>query len=180
MCGVNSACDGVWWPVQRCTVGAMLFLYRDLNNCIIFTLFSSSKSRRTLCGTERNTYSHGISSVFRLRETFQASEHGMIPRQVIFRHYVQVCQKNNIEPVISATLGKMIRSVFPNVKTRRLGTRRLSKYVNNNNILMMIIHYNSTFQYSLMIRYHYCGICYQISTTNTEMDLDKSSASETL
>jgi regulatory factor X 1/2/3 len=34
----------------------------------------------------------------------------------------------NIEPVNAASFGKLIRSIFPNLKTRRLGTRGHSKY----------------------------------------------------
>ena len=33
-----------------------------------------------------------------------------------------------MEPVNAASFGKLIRSVFPNLKTRRLGTRGNSKY----------------------------------------------------
>ena len=35
---------------------------------------------------------------------------------------------SQMEPVNAASFGKLIRSVFPNLKTRRLGTRGNSKY----------------------------------------------------
>lgn len=34
----------------------------------------------------------------------------------------------SLEPVNAASFGKLIRSIFPNLKTRRLGTRGHSKY----------------------------------------------------
>lgn len=51
-----------------------------------------------------------------------------LPRQTLFAHYVSYCNKHHYEPAISATFGKGVKAVFPNVKTRRLGTRADSKY----------------------------------------------------
>lgn len=41
-----------------------------------------------------------------------------------FRH----CNENKLEPVNAASFGKLIRSVFHGLRTRRLGTRGNSKY----------------------------------------------------
>lgn len=49
-----------------------------------------------------------------------------LPRSTVYSHYHQHCAAENIEPMNAASFGKLIRSVFPNIQTRRLGTR----YVN--------------------------------------------------
>lgn len=45
-------------------------------------------------------------------------------KAIIFRH----CNENKLEPVNAASFGKLIRSVFHGLRTRRLGTRGNSKY----------------------------------------------------
>lgn len=51
-----------------------------------------------------------------------------VPRGRIFSQYASSCAKNSLKPLSQASLGKLIRSVFPNLKTRRLGMRGQSKY----------------------------------------------------
>lgn len=46
----------------------------------------------------------------------------------MYEHYQASCIANNLTPVNSATFGKLLRNVFPDLKTRRLGTRGQSKY----------------------------------------------------
>ncbi len=60
---------------------------------------------------------------------FEAAEEAHIARENIFRHYVLACTESNSEPLNAASFGKVIRSVFPTIATRRLGTRGNSKYV---------------------------------------------------
>lgn len=51
-----------------------------------------------------------------------------VPRGRIFAQYASSCASNNLKPLSQATLGKLIRSLFPYLKTRRLGMRGQSKY----------------------------------------------------
>lgn len=46
----------------------------------------------------------------------------------MYEHYQASCITNHLTPVNSATFGKLLRNVFPDLKTRRLGTRGQSKY----------------------------------------------------
>ncbi|KAK4512412.1 uncharacterized protein ATC70_003112 [Mucor velutinosus] len=51
-----------------------------------------------------------------------------VPRKNMYEHYQSSCAANHLTPVNSATFGKLLRNVFPDLKTRRLGTRGQSKY----------------------------------------------------
>lgn len=46
----------------------------------------------------------------------------------MYEHYKTHCIARQLTPVNSATFGKLIRVVFPELKTRRLGVRGQSKY----------------------------------------------------
>ncbi|XP_065177904.1 transcription factor RFX4-like [Sycon ciliatum] len=59
---------------------------------------------------------------------FEAAEHMSLPRHAIFTFYSECCKQASIQPVNSASFGKAMRQVFPNIKTRRLGTRGQSRY----------------------------------------------------
>lgn len=58
-----------------------------------------------------------------------------VPRNAVYNRYVRVCATEKIRALNPASFGKLVRIVFPNIKTRRLGVRGHSKY-------------------------HYCGIRY--------------------
>lgn len=63
-----------------------------------------------------------------LTDHYEPQENISLPRSVLYDHYLEFCQSQQSEPVNSATFGKIIRSVFPTLRTRRLGTRGNSKY----------------------------------------------------
>ena len=63
-----------------------------------------------------------------LTDHYEPQENISLPRSVLYDHYLEFCQTQGSEPVNSATFGKIIRSVFPTLRTRRLGTRGNSKY----------------------------------------------------
>lgn len=46
-----------------------------------------------------------------------------LPRSSLYNHYLRHCQDHKLEPVNAASFGKLIRSVFMGLRTRRLGTR---------------------------------------------------------
>ncbi|XP_065069386.1 DNA-binding protein RFX2-like isoform X3 [Rhopilema esculentum] len=63
-----------------------------------------------------------------LLENYETAEGVSLPRSTLYNHYLRHCAENKIEPVNAASFGKLIRSVFLGLKTRRLGTRGNSKY----------------------------------------------------
>lgn len=63
-----------------------------------------------------------------LLDNYESAEGVSLPRSALYTHYNEHCQDNRIEPVNAASFGKLIRSVFIGLRTRRLGTRGNSKY----------------------------------------------------
>ena len=51
-----------------------------------------------------------------------------IARFTMYYFYYRHCQLEKIEPTNAASYGKLLKSVFPSIKTRRLGHRGHSKY----------------------------------------------------
>lgn len=46
-----------------------------------------------------------------------------LPRSTLYNHYLRHCQEHKLDPVNAASFGKLIRSIFMGLRTRRLGTR---------------------------------------------------------
>lgn len=63
-----------------------------------------------------------------LDKNYELSEGVCIPRNVVYFNYVDFCSKNHMQPVNAASFGKIIRQMFANLTTRRLGTRGQSRY----------------------------------------------------
>ncbi|XP_067616464.1 DNA-binding protein RFX2 [Eurosta solidaginis] len=63
-----------------------------------------------------------------LSRNYETAEGVSLPRSTLYNHYIQHCNENKLEPVNAASFGKLIRSVFSGLRTRRLGTRGNSKY----------------------------------------------------
>ncbi|XP_041482786.1 transcription factor RFX4-like [Lytechinus variegatus] len=63
-----------------------------------------------------------------LMENYESSQGYSLPRCLIYEHYLDFCQRCALLPVNAASFGKTIRQVFPEIRTRRLGTRGQSKY----------------------------------------------------
>ncbi|XP_026807033.1 DNA-binding protein RFX2-like [Rhopalosiphum maidis] len=63
-----------------------------------------------------------------LMENYEMAEGVSLLRSTIYNHYLTHCSKTKIDPVIGPSFGKIIRSVFTGLRTRRLGTRGNSKY----------------------------------------------------
>ncbi|KAI8372832.1 RFX DNA-binding domain-containing protein [Radiomyces spectabilis] len=63
-----------------------------------------------------------------VKQNYQLEHDHNVPRRGMYEHYKSYCASCNVQPVNSATFGKLIRTVFPEIKTRRLGTRGQSKY----------------------------------------------------
>lgn len=51
-----------------------------------------------------------------------------VPRGRVYSRYVGACGDERIKCLNPASFGKLVRSMFPDIKTRRLGVRGQSKY----------------------------------------------------
>ncbi|XP_048505807.1 DNA-binding protein RFX2 isoform X13 [Athalia rosae] len=63
-----------------------------------------------------------------LLENYETADGVSLPRSTLYNHYLRHCSDNKLDPVNAASFGKLIRSVFLGLRTRRLGTRGNSKY----------------------------------------------------
>uniref|UniRef100_A0A0P5J559 Transcription factor RFX3 n=1 Tax=Daphnia magna TaxID=35525 RepID=A0A0P5J559_9CRUS len=63
-----------------------------------------------------------------LIDNYETAEGVSLPRSTLYAHYLRHCNEHKLEPVNAASFGKLIRSVFLGLRTRRLGTRGNSKY----------------------------------------------------
>ncbi|KAK6318052.1 hypothetical protein J4Q44_G00113430 [Coregonus suidteri] len=63
-----------------------------------------------------------------LEQNYEIAEGVCIPRSAVYMHYLDFCEKHDTQPVNAASFGKIIRQQFPQLTTRRLGTRGQSKY----------------------------------------------------
>jgi len=63
-----------------------------------------------------------------LEENYVMCEGVCLPRCILYAHYLDFCRRHNVEAACAATFGKTIRLKFPQLTTRRLGTRGHSKY----------------------------------------------------
>ncbi|TMW51653.1 hypothetical protein DOY81_003303, partial [Sarcophaga bullata] len=87
-----------------------------------------------------------------LSRNYETAEGVSLPRSTLYNHYIQHCNESKIEPVNAASFGKLIRSVFSGLRTRRLGTRGNSKYhyygirIKPESILNQMLDEKPTFQ----------------------------------
>lgn len=63
-----------------------------------------------------------------LMKNCESKHDSYVPRGRIFAQYASSCAENKLKPLSQASLGKLIRTVFPDLTTRRLGMRGQSKY----------------------------------------------------
>ncbi|TSK18044.1 MHC class II regulatory factor RFX1 [Bagarius yarrelli] len=83
-------------------------------------------------GSGGQNYTHNIraspATVQWLLDNYEKAEGVSLPRCTLYYHYLLHCQEAKLEPVNAASFGKLIRSLFIGLRTRRLGTRGNSKY----------------------------------------------------
>ncbi|XP_061702983.1 MHC class II regulatory factor RFX1a isoform X6 [Syngnathoides biaculeatus] len=97
-------------------------------------MLGSSSSSSSSGGSAGNSqsYSHTArtspATVQWLLDNYETAEGVSLPRSTLYCHYLLHCQEQKLEPVNAASFGKLIRSVFMGLRTRRLGTRGNSKY----------------------------------------------------
>ncbi|VDQ09444.1 unnamed protein product, partial [Trichobilharzia regenti] len=63
-----------------------------------------------------------------LLENYESADGVSLSRSALYSHYLTHCLENWLEPMNPASFGKLIRSIFVGLRTRRLGTRGNSKY----------------------------------------------------
>ncbi|KAF6020630.1 RFX2 [Bugula neritina] len=63
-----------------------------------------------------------------LLENFEPCDGVSLPRSVLYNFYIHHCQTENVEPSNPASFGKLVRMIFRDLKTRRLGQRGNSRY----------------------------------------------------
>lgn len=63
-----------------------------------------------------------------LLDNYEIADGESLPRSTVYNHYLIHCRQLRMSSVNAASFGKLIRSVFVGLKTRRLGTRGHSKY----------------------------------------------------
>ncbi|KAI1376482.1 hypothetical protein F4677DRAFT_418665 [Hypoxylon crocopeplum] len=99
-------------------------------------LFQSNKNR-TLCdvatelhGNERGPNSERARQIFAMLWISQVCSkgNGSVPRGRVYANYASRCGTERITVLNPASFGKLVRVLFPGLKTRRLGVRGESKY----------------------------------------------------
>ncbi|KAI6081215.1 RFX DNA-binding domain-containing protein [Hypoxylon rubiginosum] len=99
-------------------------------------LFQANKDRtlvdvaKELHGNERGPNSERTRQVFAMLwlDGVCSKGKGSVPRARVYSNYATKCAKEKIAVLNPASFGKLVRVLFPGLKTRRLGVRGLSKY----------------------------------------------------
>ncbi|GME87594.1 unnamed protein product [Ambrosiozyma monospora] len=89
---------------------------------------SSKHSREIRIAESDKKKQHQIFAMVVLMRSVEADENAVCPRNRIFGKYVSLCKENGVSPLCNASFGKLVKLVFPNLTTRRLGTRGYSRY----------------------------------------------------
>ncbi len=81
------------------------------------------------CGDCKNNITCSlISPSSRLRDTFELRNDGtIIARQNVYEMYTDFCQKHSFEHTNQAVLGKMLKLIFGDIRSRRLGKRGINQ-----------------------------------------------------
>ncbi|XP_041938638.1 MHC class II regulatory factor RFX1a isoform X1 [Alosa sapidissima] len=88
----------------------------------------ASPATVSICEGEDSSVPSADKKVQWLLDNYETAEGVSLPRSTLYCHYLLHCQEQKLEPVNAASFGKLIRSVFMGLRTRRLGTRGNSKY----------------------------------------------------
>uniref|UniRef100_A0A8C4JM50 Transcription factor RFX3 n=1 Tax=Dromaius novaehollandiae TaxID=8790 RepID=A0A8C4JM50_DRONO len=91
----------------------------------------SSSGGTYLIGNSMENSGHSVTHTTRaspatlqwLLDNYETAEGVSLPRSTLYNHYLRHCQEHKLDPVNAASFGKLIRSIFMGLRTRRLGTR---------------------------------------------------------
>lgn len=67
-------------------------------------------------------------TVLWLMQNYEGAEGMALSFSTVYKHYLSHCKENKLSPVNQSLFGKLFRSVFLGLKTRRIGTRFNTKY----------------------------------------------------
>jgi hypothetical protein len=116
--------------IKRC----LFFIEWLIFSSIIRKLLSTIDSYNT-CITNNSNFKQIFVSINNfdvevqwLVENFEPAEGCSLRRSTLYSFYISHCSEQKLEAVNPASFGKLIRSVFLGLRTRRLGTRGNSKY----------------------------------------------------
>ncbi|CCF59997.1 hypothetical protein KAFR_0I02180 [Kazachstania africana CBS 2517] len=95
----------------------------------VMNIDPNSNPKSTLQSAEQDREKQRqIYALIWLMKNCQSKHDSYVPRGRIFAQYAASCAQNSLKPLSQASLGKLIRTVFPDLTTRRLGMRGQSKY----------------------------------------------------
>ncbi|KOG97875.1 Rfx1p [Saccharomyces eubayanus] len=95
----------------------------------VLNMDSQTTSKASLQLAEQNRErERQVFALLWLMKNCKSQHDSYVPRGKIFAQYASSCSQNNLKPLSQASLGKLIRTVFPDLTTRRLGMRGQSKY----------------------------------------------------
>ncbi|CAI4035094.1 hypothetical protein SMKI_12G2340 [Saccharomyces mikatae IFO 1815] len=95
----------------------------------VLSMDSQNTSKAALQLAEQNRErERQVFALLWLMKNCKSQHDSYVPRGKIFAQYASSCSQNNLKPLSQASLGKLIRTVFPDLTTRRLGMRGQSKY----------------------------------------------------
>ncbi|KAL6041874.1 Transcription factor rfx3 [Balamuthia mandrillaris] len=63
-----------------------------------------------------------------IKHNYEESDSSCLPKHLVYQHYQEFCIASHLQCTNMANFGKIIRSVFPQLKTRRLGPRGKTKH----------------------------------------------------
>lgn len=107
-------------PQQSITADSVTYLISGNTNS---TMESDSQDSHSPPNTRVSP-----ATVHWLLENYETAEGVSLPRSTLYNHYLRHCSERKQDPVNAASFGKLIRSIFLGLRTRRLGTRGNSKY----------------------------------------------------
>lgn len=93
-----------------------------------------------------NFTSHCLPQIQWLCDNYEGAEGVSLPRCTLYYHYLLHCQEHKLEPVNAASFGKLIRSVFMGLRTRRLGTRYLWAHTHTPHSMYTFLDFNRIFK----------------------------------
>ena len=82
----------------------------------------------TSSGTRRNSRALSANAIRRRINQVCSKGKGSVPRGRVYANYASRCATERITVLNPASFGKLVRVLFPGLKTRRLGVRGESKY----------------------------------------------------
>ncbi|GFR24970.1 DNA-binding protein RFX2 [Trichonephila clavata] len=100
----------------------------DNNQLQLTNQQNQNQSQPTHHSQHQNVRDMDIIHVQWLIDNYETAEGVSLPRSTLYNHYLRHCSEHKLDPVNAASFGKLIRSVFLGLRTRRLGTRGNSKY----------------------------------------------------